>query len=152
MVSAVPHGYPQLTAYLSVAGAGAAIDFYTRAFGAEEISRFTAPNGKIPHAQIRIGAAIVMLSDEAPGLPGPYSIGGTPVTLYLFVEDVDATFAAALKAGAREERPVQDHFFGDRAGQVADPFGHRWSVATHIEDVSPEEFERRALAHMRKSD
>ncbi|MET9886687.1 VOC family protein [Streptomyces sp. NPDC006430] len=151
MVNAIPDGYAELTAYLSVDGASEAIAFYAEAFGAEELARSTAPNGKIMHAQIKIGSTIVMLSDELreAGLLGPHAIGGTPVTLYLFVEDVDATFARALRAGAKQQREVQDHFFGDRAGQVLDPFGHRWTIATHIEDVSPEEFERRADAHMR---
>lgn len=153
MVKAIPDGYAELTAYLSVDGASEAIAFYTEAFGAKELARSTAPNGKIMHAQIRIGSTIVMLSDELreAGLLGPLSVGGTPVTLYLFVEDVDATFARALRAGAKQQREVQDHFFGDRAGQVIDPFGHRWTIATHIEDVSPDDFERRAAAHMGKA-
>ncbi|MEV6733637.1 MULTISPECIES: VOC family protein [unclassified Streptomyces] len=153
MVKSIPDGYAELTAYLSVDGASEAIAFYTEAFGAKELARSTAPNGKIMHAQIQIGGTIVMLSDELreAGLLGPHSVGGTPVTLYLFVEDVDATFARALRAGAKQQREVQDHFFGDRAGQVLDPFGHRWTIATHIEDVSPDEFEQRAAAHMRKA-
>ncbi|MEO6082277.1 MAG: VOC family protein [Umezawaea sp.] len=146
----IPDGYPELTAYLSVADTDAAIAFYTSAFGAKELSRYTTPDGTVPHAQIQIGGAIVMLSDEGPGLPGPQVLGGTPVTLYLFVEDVDATFAQARRAGAEELRPVQDHFFGDRTGQVLDPFGHRWSLASRIEDVSPAEFERRANEFMRQ--
>ncbi|NLU73960.1 VOC family protein [Streptomyces sp. HNM0575] len=152
MVKAVPDGYAELTAYLSVADADEAIAFYTRAFGAKELSRYTAPDGMVPHAQIQIGGTIVMLSDESPaaGLPGPKVLGGTPVTLYLFVEDVDATFAQALRAGAQETRPVQDHFFGDRTGQLTDPFGHRWTVATRIEDLSPEESERRAGEYLRE--
>ncbi len=153
MVKAIPDGYAELTAYLSVDGADEAIAFYAEAFGAKELARSTAPNGKIMHAQMKIGSTIVMLSDELreAGLLGPKAIGGTPVTLYLFVEDVDATFARALEAGATQQREVQDHFFGDRAGQVLDPFGHRWTIATHIEDVSPDEFERRAAEHMRKA-
>lgn len=152
MVKPIPDDYAELTAYLSVAGADEAIGFYVRAFGAKELSRYTAPDGMVPHAQIQIGATIVMLSDESPaaGLPGPHSLGGTPVTLYLFVEDVDAAFARAREAGAEEGRPVQDHFFGDRTGQVIDPFGHRWTLASRIEDVSPEEFERRADAYIRE--
>ncbi|WP_037677752.1 VOC family protein [Streptomyces griseus] len=151
MVKAIPDGYAELTAYLSVDGASEAIAFYTEAFGAKEVSRYVAPDGKIMHAQIQIGGTIVMLSDESveAGLLGPKSVGGTPVTLYLFVEDADATFARAVQAGAKQQRAVQDHFFGDRAGQVIDPFGHRWTLATHIEDVSAEEFERRADEHMR---
>ncbi|MEU6863881.1 VOC family protein [Streptomyces sp. NPDC046876] len=153
MVQPIPDGYAELTAYLAVDGASEAIAFYAEAFGAEELARSTAPNGKIMHAQIRIGSTIVMLSDELreAGLLGPRAIGGTPVTLYLFVEDVDAVFARALKAGATQQREVQDHFFGDRTGQVLDPFGHRWTIATHIEDVHPDDFERRAAEHMRKA-
>ena len=153
MVKAMPEGYAELTAYLTVDGAADAIAFYTEAFGAKELSRHTAPNGKIPHAQIQIGGAVVMLADESAeiGLLGPTTLGGTPVTLYLFVDDVDETFARAVRAGATESRPVQDHFFGDRAGQVVDPFGHRWTVATHIEDVAPDEFERRAQRRMRET-
>ncbi|MEV7770863.1 VOC family protein [Kitasatospora sp. NPDC086791] len=148
MVKPIPDGYAELTAYLSVADADAAIAFYTRAFGAEELQRYTAPDGSVPHAQIRIGGTIVMLSDESPaaGLLGPASLGGTPVTLYLFVTDVDAAFDRAVRAGAEQKRPVQDQFFGERTGQVLDPFGHRWTLATRTEDVGPEEFERRANA------
>ncbi|MGW1173639.1 VOC family protein [Kitasatospora sp. NPDC002543] len=148
MVKPIPDGYAELTAYLSVADADAAIAFYTRAFGAKELQRYTAPDGSVPHAQILIGGTIVMLSDESPaaGLLGPTALGGTPVTLYLFVADVDTAFARAVAAGAEEKRPVQDQFFGERTGQVLDPFGHRWTLATRTEDVSPEEFERRANA------
>jgi PhnB protein len=150
---AIPDGYAELTAYLVLNGASDAITFYTKAFGAKELARSTAPNGKIAHAQIQIGGTIVMLADESPdtGLLGPGSIGGTPVTLYLFTEDVDATFAGALQAGAKQQRPVQDNFFGDRTGQIIDPFGHRWTIATHIEDVSPDELERRASQHFSRS-
>ncbi|MEU9044972.1 MULTISPECIES: VOC family protein [unclassified Kitasatospora] len=151
MVKPIPDGYAELTAYLSVADTDAAIAFYSRAFGAKELQRYTAPDGSVPHAQIRIGGTIVMLSDESPaaGLPGPGALGGTPVTLYLFVADVDAAFARAVRAGAEAKRPVQDQFFGERTGQLLDPFGHRWTLATRIEDVSPEEFERRANAYVR---
>ncbi|CAM2826254.1 VOC family protein [Streptomyces albus] len=151
MVKPIPDGYAELTAYLSVADTDEAIAFYSRAFGAKELSRYTAPDGTVPHAQIQIGNTIVMLSDESPatGLPGPKVLGGTPVTLYLFVEDVDATFARATQAGAEEKRPVQVHFFGDRTGQVIDPFGHRWTIASRVEEVSPAEFRRRADAYLR---
>ena len=148
MVKPIPDGYPQLTAYITVDGASAAIDFYARAFGAKELERHALPDGRIAHAQIQIGSAIVMISDALPGLPSPAEIGGTAVTLYLFVEDVDAVFAAAVAAGATPVRPVRDAFFGDRTGQIIDPYGHRWSIATHIEDVDPAEFDRRAAAHM----
>ncbi|ARP72878.1 VOC family protein [Streptomyces pluripotens] len=150
MVKPIPDGYAELTVYLSVAGADEAIAFYAQAFGAKELQRYTAPDGTVPHAQIRIGDTIVMLSDEAPaaGLPGPEVLGGTPVTLYLFVADVDAAFAQAVRAGAQEKRPVRNQFFGERTGQVIDPFGHRWTLASRIENVSSEEFERRANAYV----
>ncbi|KOG90810.1 VOC family protein [Streptomyces varsoviensis] len=150
MPNPIPDGYAELTAYLSVADADQAIAFYTRAFGAKELQRYTAPDGTVPHAQIQIGGTIVMLSDESPaaGLPGPKALGGTPVTLYLFVADVDAAFAQAVRAGATEKRPVRNQFFGERTGQLIDPFGHRWTLATRVEDVSPEEFERRADAYV----
>jgi PhnB protein len=152
VVTPIPTDYAELTAYLVVSGANEAIAFYAEAFDAKELARSTTPGGTIAHAQIRIGGTIVMLADEVPaaGLLGPKSIGGTPVTLYLFTTDVDATFAAAVRAGATPLRPVGDNFFGDRTGQVLDPFGHRWTVATHVEDVSPEEFERRAEEQLRK--
>ncbi|MFI8993290.1 VOC family protein [Streptomyces sp. NPDC053542] len=151
MVNPIPDGYAELTAYLFVANADEAIAFYTRAFGAKELERYTAPDGSVPHAQIRIGGTVVMLSDESPaaGLLGPKALGGTPVTLYLFVADVDAAFARAVAAGAEETRPVQDKFFGERAGQVIDPFGHRWTLASRIEDLSPEEVQRRGNAYLR---
>jgi PhnB protein len=134
--------------YLCVDGAAAAIDFYTDVFDASETYRIPAPDGKIGHAEVKIGDSLVMLSDEYPemNVRGPKTIGGSPVTLTVFVPDVDATFAKALAAGATEVRPVEDQFYGDRAGQIEDPFGHRWSIHTHIEDVSPEEIDRRAAA------
>jgi PhnB protein len=151
VVNPVPDGYAQVTPYLCVDGASEAIMFYIQAFGAKELSRSTTPGGKIAHAQVQIGDSILMLVDEFPGsgTRAAKAIGDTPVTLYLYVDDADAVFARALRAGARERRPVRDQFFGDRAGQLDDPFGHRWTVATHVEDVSPDEFERRAAQHMR---
>lgn len=132
--------------YLCVDGAAAAIDFYTAVFGASEVYRIPAPDGKIGHAEVKLGDSAVMLSDEYPemGARGPKTIGGSPVTLTIYVPDVDATVTKAVAAGATELRPVEDQFYGDRAGQVEDPFGHRWSIHTHIEDVSPEEIDRRA--------
>jgi PhnB protein len=149
-VKPVPDGYPTLSPYLCVDGAVDAIEFYKQVFGAQERMRMPAPDGRIGHAEIAIGDAVIMLSDEWPegGVRGPKSIGGTPVTLSLYVEDVDRVFQGAIAAGATEVRAVQDQFYGDRSGMFADPFGHVWSVATHVEDVSPEEMARRATEAM----
>lgn len=147
-VQPVPLGYHAVTPYLVVRGAAQAIEFYQGAFGAQERMRMTGPDGKIGHAELQIGDSLVMLAEEHPdwGALGPASIGGTPVSLLLYVQDVDAVFARALAAGAKELRPVQDQFYGDRSGFLEDPFGHRWSIASHIEDVSREEMERRFRA------
>ena len=149
-VKPIPDGYPVVSAYLCVDGAAAAIDFYREVFGATERVRIPAPEGKIGHAELAIGDSVVMLSDEYPGMGAvsPKSLGGSPVTLGVYVEDVDATFERAVAAGANAERPVENQFYGDRSGQFVDPFGHRWNVSTHIEDVSPEEMERRAATAM----
>jgi PhnB protein len=149
-VNPIPEGYPRVTPYLHVNGAAAAIDFYRDILGAEERMRMPAPEGKIGHAELQIGESIVMLADEFPdmGVRGPRSIGGTPVTLHVYVEDVDAVFDAALAGGASSVRPVENQFYGDRVGQFEDPFGHRWSVATHVEDVPPEDMERRMAEAM----
>ena len=149
-VKPIPDNYPRLAPYLCVDGAEAAIAFYTRVLGASERMRLPMPGGKLGHAELELGDALIMLSDEAPemGIVGPRSIGGTPVTLNLYVEDVDAVFAKAVEAGAKATRPVQDHFYGDRAGQFEDPFGHRWNVASQVEDVSPEEMQSRAADAM----
>lgn len=146
MVKPIPDGYPQLSPYLCVDGAAAAIDFYSSVFGAKERTRMPAPNGRIGHAELQFGDSVVMLSDEIPeiGNRGPKSVGGTPVTLSVYVEDVDEVFVRALAAGATEVRPVQTEFYGDRMGLLEDPFGHRWSVASHVEDVAPDEMARRA--------
>ncbi|MCU1350942.1 MAG: hypothetical protein JWM05_151 [Acidimicrobiales bacterium] len=148
MVSAIPDEYPQLSPYLCVDGAAAAIDFYREVFGATERMRLPGPGDTIGHAEVQIGSAVVMLSDPFPdmGARDPKEIGGTPVTLSLYVDDVDDVFARALEAGATELRAVSDQFYGDRSGQFVDPFGHRWSVATHVEDVSPDEMAVRAAA------
>jgi PhnB protein len=145
-VNPIPENYPRLTPYLCVDDAAAAIDFYTKVFGATERMRMPGPDGKIGHAELQLGNAMIMLADEHPemGVRGPKSIGGTPVTLSLYVEDVDAVFDSAVGAGATALRPVADQFYGDRSGQFEDPFGHRWSVASHVEDISPEEMARRA--------
>jgi PhnB protein len=149
-VKPIPEGYPQLTPYLCVDGAEEAIEFYRNVFGAEERMRMPAPDGKIGHAELTIGDALIMLSDEFPdfGNQSPKTVGGTPVTLSLYVEDVDNVFQRALDAGSKQLREVEDQFYGDRTGQFEDPFGHRWSVASHIEDVSPEEMEKRTSEMM----
>ncbi len=148
-VKAIPDGYHAVTPYLAVRDAAAAIEFYRQAFGAVELMRFAAPGGKIGHAEVRIGDSPVMLADEMPDMDcrGPQSLGGTSVSLLVYVEDVDARFARAIAAGATERRPVADQFWGDRAGTLEDPFGHVWTLATHIEDVPLDEMQRR-LAEM----
>ncbi|OWJ68772.1 VOC family protein [Inquilinus limosus] len=147
-VKPIPDGYPTITPYLIVRGAAAAIDFYRTAFGAVERLRMDAPGGAVGHAELLIGDGLVMLADEMPemGWSSPAAMGGTPVSLHLYVEDVDAVVERALAAGATLSRPVADQFYGDRLGTVVDPFGHVWSVSTHIEDVTPEEMRRRAEA------
>jgi PhnB protein len=143
-VKAIPEGYHSVTPYLIVDGAEEAIRFYERAFGATEMLRL--PMGdKIGHAEIRIGDSFVMLSDEWPeyGKLGPKARGGATSSLMIYVEDVDAAFERALAAGAAEERPVEDQFYGDRSGTLIDPFGHSWTLATHVEDVGEEEMQRR---------
>jgi PhnB protein len=146
----IPDGYPRITPYLHVDGAGAAIDFYSKVFGATERMRMPAPGGKVGHAELEIGDSLIMLSDEYPemGIIGPKSIGGTPVTISVYVDDVDDVFERAVKEGAAARRPVEDQFYGDRSGQFEDPFGHRWSVATHVEDVPPDEMAKRAAEAM----
>jgi len=147
-VKPIPDGYPTVTPYLIVRGAAAAIDFYRTAFGAAERMRMDAPGGAVGHAELLIGGSLVMLADEMPemGWSSPAAIGGTPVSLHLYVDDVDAVVERALAAGAALSRPIADQFYGDRLGMVVDPFGHVWSISTHIEDVSPEEIRRRAEA------
>jgi PhnB protein len=149
-VKPVPEGYPRVTPYLAVAGAGDAIDFYTEVFGATERMRMPAPGGKVGHAELEIGDSLIMLADEFPdiGHRGPKALGGSPVTISIYVEDVDGVFTRALEKGATELRPVETQFYGDRTGQLEDPFGHRWSVATHVEDVPPDEMEKRAAEAM----
>ena len=148
MVKPVPDGYHTLTPYLIVKGGAEALDFYKRAFGAVEEERIQHADGKVGHAEITIGEGCVMLADEHPeiGALSPATIGGTPVSLHLYVEDVDAVVARAVAAGAKLTRPVADQFYGDRVGGVTDPFGHRWFIATRKEDLSSEEIHRRAAA------
>jgi len=140
-VKPVPEGMHTVTPHLVCAGAGDAIEFYKRAFGAAEMARLAGPQGKLAHAMIRIGDSVVMLVDEFPerGALSPTSLKGSPVTIHLYVVDVDATVERAVKAGAKITMAVADMFWGDRYGQLVDPFGHRWSVGTHIRDVSMEE-------------
>ena len=145
MAKPIPEGYPRVTPYLIVDGASAAIDFYREVLGATERKRMPAPDDKVGHAELQIGESLVMLADEAPGMDslGPKSVGGTPVMLHVYVEDADSVFERAVQAGAKALRQVEDRFYGDRSGEFEDPFGHQWSVATHVEDVSPEEMSRR---------
>jgi PhnB protein len=149
----IPHGMHSVTPHLICAGAADAIDFYKKAFNAVELTRLPGPNGKLMHGSIRIGDSTVMLSDEFPemGGLGPKSLKGSPVTIHLYVEDADAFAAHAAAAGATITMPVADMFWGDRYGQLEDPFGHRWSVGTHVRDVTPEEMQdaMRAMAGQR---
>lgn len=149
-VDPIPADYPRVSPYLSIDGAAAAMEFYCAVFDATERMRMDAPDGKIGHAELQIGDSVIMLSDAFPGMgaPAPASLGGSPVTLMVYVTDVDDVFARALQAGAREISPVETQFYGDRTGQFEDPFGHRWNVASHVEDVAPEEMQRRAAAAM----
>ncbi|MFL6208364.1 MAG: VOC family protein [Pyrinomonadaceae bacterium] len=147
-VKPIPEGYHTLTPYLIVHDGARAIEFYKEAFGATETFRMDGPDGRIGHAEIKIGDSHVMLADEHPEINArsPQTIGGSPVTFVLYVENVDAQVEQALKAGATLKRPVADQFYGDRTGGVEDPFGHIWYIATHVEDVAPEEMQRRAAA------
>lgn len=151
-VKPIPEGFQTVTAHLYVKGAAAAIEFYKRALGATEVARLRVPDGRIGHAEIQIGNSRIMLSDEFPDYGGrsPESIGGSPVIMHLFVDDVDALAAQAVAAGAKVLMPVEDRFYGDRSGRFADPFGHVWIISTHIEDVSPEEIERRTEAFVKQ--
>jgi PhnB protein len=147
-VRPIPEGYETPTPYLIVDGAAAAIDFYKTAFGATEIMRMPNPDGKIGHADLMIGGGHIMLADASPdmGVRGPEAFGGSPVSLCIYVEDVDRVVGRAVAAGAKLTRPVADQFYGDRTGGLTDPFGHSWYFMTHVEDVSNEEMEKRAAA------
>jgi PhnB protein len=153
MAKAIPDDYQRVTPYLYIDGAGSAIDFYCSVLGARERMRMPAPEGKIGHAELEIGDSVIMLADANPDIDvrSPRSIGGTPIALHVYVEDVDDVFGQALDRGAKQLRPVEDQFYGDRSGQFEDPFGHRWNVATHVEDVAPEEMAKRAAAAMAAS-
>ena len=143
-----PKGYHTVTPSLFVAGAAKALDFYKKALGAEELMRFEGPDGKIMHAEFKLGDSIVMLGDEMPdhGGRGPKSIGGTPVSFFVYSENVDAAWKRAVDAGAKEIVPLADQFWGDRTGCVEDPFGHQWWLAQHLEDLTPEQIRKNAEA------
>ena len=147
---AIPKGYHTVTPSLVVAGAAKAIDFYKKALGAEEVMRFPGPDGKIMHAEIRVGDSIIMLSDEMPehGARGPKAIGGTSVSLFVYGENVDAAWKRAVDAGAKPIMPLADQFWGDRGGSLEDPFGHHWWLAQHIQDLTPEQIRKNADAFM----
>ena len=152
-VKPIPSGYHAITPYLAVRDAARAIEFYKKAFGATELMRIAAPGGRVGHAELKIGESIIMLADEHPemGSHAPPTVGGSPVGLMLYVENVDAVADRALTAGAKLTHPVEDKFYGDRSGTVTDPFGHIWHVSTHKEDVPPDELRRRADAFMSKT-
>jgi PhnB protein len=150
-VKPIPEGHHTVTPYLILSGAGAAIAFYKKALGAEEVMRMEGPGGKVHHAEISIGDSRVMLADENPEIQAlsPKTVGGSPVSIHLYVEDVDRAVEHAVAAGAKLVRPVADQFYGDRVGGIEDPFGYRWFIATHKEDLTIEEIRRRAAAHGR---
>lgn len=144
-VKSIPTGYSAITPYLCVKGAAAAIDYYKQVFNAEERMRMPMAEGKVGHAELQIGGSLIMLADEFPEMNflSPQTIGGTPVSLMLYVQDCDQTFAKAIEHGATEKKPLQNQFWGDRCGTLQDPYGHVWTIATHIEDVTAEEMGRR---------
>ena len=149
-VKAIPDGYHTATPYLIIKGAASAIEFYKKAFGATELMRMAQPNGHIGHAEIKIGDSPIMLADEYPemGYRSPQSLGGSPVSILLYVENVDAVFDHAVAAGGKVTMAVKDQFYGDRSGTLSDPFGHVWTIATRKEDLAPEEIQNRAAAAM----
>jgi PhnB protein len=151
-VQPIPKGYEGATPYLIIKGAANALEFYKKAFGATEIMRIPAPGGKVGHAEIKIGDAIIMLADEFPEMNhrSPQSLGGTPVSILLYVRDVDAFVKRALGAGAKALSPVENKFYGDRSGTLEDPYGHHWHFATHVEDVPPDEMAQRAKAFIKQ--
>jgi PhnB protein len=146
---AIPDGYHSVTPYLVMRDAARAIDFYKQALGATELFRFSAPDGKIGHAEIKVGDSVIMLAEEMPdmGYRGPQTLGGAAVSLMLYVEDVDRQFQRAIDAGGKVKQQVTDQFYGDRSGTFEDPFGHVWTIATHVEDVSQDELVKRAATH-----
>ena len=151
----IPEGFHSVTPYLVCKGASHAIDWYRKVFGAEQVSRMEGDDGIVAHAELRLGDSMIMLADEFPewGARGPHTIGGSPIGLMIYVADCDAVFRKAVEHGAHVERPLEDQFYGDRSGHIVDPFGHKWTIATHVEDVSPEEMKTRheaAMAGMKK--
>jgi PhnB protein len=148
-VNPIPKGYKGVTPYLMVKDAARALQFYRDAFGATEVMRIDGPDGKVGHAEIRLGGGHLMLAEERPDMAGPDKFGGSPVSLLIYVPDVDNVYPRAIKAGGTELHPLADQFYGDRSGTLRDPFGHTWTVATHIEDMSPEEMKRRAAKSMK---
>jgi uncharacterized glyoxalase superfamily protein PhnB len=154
-VKPIPEGYHTLTPFLTVRNAERAIEFYKQAFGAQERGVAKGPDGKVMHAEVKIGDSVIMLSDEYPefGSLSPQSVGGSPMGLHIYIENVDAAFDRAVKAGAQVEMPVADQFWGDRYGKLKDPFGHKWSIATHVKDMSADEMKRSmddAMSKMQK--
>jgi PhnB protein len=154
-VKPIPEGYHTLTPFLTVRNAERAIEFYKQAFGAQERGVAKGPDGKVMHAEVKIGDSVIMLSDEFPefGSLSPQSVGGSPMGLHIYIENVDAAFDRAVKAGAQVEMPVADQFWGDRYGKLKDPFGHKWSIATHVKDMSADEMKRSmddAMSKMQK--
>jgi PhnB protein len=151
-VKPIPEGYHNITPYLVIKGAAAAIDFYKKAFGAVEVMRMPQPDGRVGHAELKFGDSMVMLADEFPEMSvvGPKTLGNTSVALLLYVDDVDKAVERAVSLGATIKKPVADQFYGDRSGTLEDPFGHKWTLAVHLEDVSPEEMERRMAAQAKK--
>ena len=151
-VKAIPEGYEGATPYLIIKGAAGALEFYKNAFGASEVMRMPGPGGTVGHAEIKIGKAIIMLADEFPDMncKSPQSFGGSPVSIMVYVKDVDTFVKRAVSAGAKVIRPVANQFYGDRSGSLEDPFGHQWHFATHVEDVPPDEMAKRAEAFMKQ--
>ena len=152
MAKAIPEGYHTATPYLIVNGASQAIDFYKQVFGATELCRMPSPEGRIGHAELKIGDSVIMLADEVRemGYRSPRALGGSAVSLLLYVEDVDSVFNKAIEAGGTVQRPIANQFYGDRSGTLEDPFGHIWTIATHVEDVPPEEMKKRVQAFFEK--
>ena len=147
-VKPIPDNFPRVTPYLAIDGVADAIEFYKKIFGATERFRMPGPGGRIGHAEIQLGDSVLMMADTSPEMNfvDPKKLGNSPVNLVVYVDDVDKTFKSALAAGAKETQPIEDKFYGDRAGQFEDPWGHRWDVMTHVEDVSPEEMQKRVEA------